>query len=561
MVDRVGRRALICGIMAEKNYHAACLLPANGAAQAQTAPVRVCVIDLGTNSFHTIIIDAYANGRFEVIDRFKEMVRLGRGITKHRLTEKVQRRAIRALKRIRQLSEGWHVEEFMAFATSAIREAENGGDFILRVRDETGIRVRTISGDFEARLIYQGIRRAVEMPEPSLIVDIGGGSTEFVVCTSDEVFFRCSQKIGAARMTQQFVTTDPVSKKEFRKLRAFYRRVLRDVFKAARAHGVKQIIGSSGTMENLAQVYLNAHGEPNRTIYQQTFEPQAFRETTKRIMASSTAEREAMPGIDAKRVDQVVAGAMLADVLLKDLDVAKLRISPHALREGMVVHFIEQNYERLEQQAPYANVRLRSVYEVGNRFQWEERHAQHVTALALLLFDVCRPLHGLGPKERELFEYAALLHDVGYHISRSSHHKHSLYLIKNADFRGFLPEEIDVMANVARYHRGALPKEKHPAYDRLTKEQQRLVWKMAALLRLAEGLDRSHFQNVRTLHAELDGKTLTLTLETKSDAQLELWGVRRSTDLFEATYKGTVVAKAQARHAAPVAEAPPAVEA
>ena len=501
------------------------------------APVRVCVIDLGTNSFHAEIVDARANGTFEVLDRIKEMVQLGaQGLARHRLADDTMDRGVDALRRIRILAEGWGVEDYLAFATSAVREAVNGGDFIERIREELGLRVRPISGQKEAELIYEGVRRAVDMIEPTLLVDIGGGSTEFIVATSEEAFFAISLKLGAARMTEQFVTTDPVEKAEFKTLRAYYRKVLRPILAVAREYGVREIVGSSGTMENIAQVFVNREGDPRRTIYQHAFNAQELRRVTKSLMRSTRAEREVMPGLDEKRVGQVVAGAILVDVLLKDLAVERLRVSPYALREGMVVHFIEQNYRRLEQVAPYADVRRRSVYELGYRCQWEEQHARHVTGLALRLFDACTALHGLGTAERELLEYAGLLHDIGYHISRRNHHKHALYLIKNADLRGFQPEEIDVMAHVARYHRGGLPKEKHLTFQVLPKTIRQTILKLAALLRLAEGLDRSHFQNVQHLAVELDEKTLTLRLETASDPELDIWGARHHADLFKLVY-------------------------
>lgn len=525
--------------MAEPDVHAACLVEQEALPEKISAvhPTRVCVIDLGTNSFHTLIVDAYPNGSFEVLDKIKEMVRLGeRGLSEHRLTENAIRRAVRALRRVRILADGWHATEYLAFATSAIREAENGGDFIERVRQETGIRIRAIRGELEAQLIYQGIRRAVDMRVPTLMVDIGGGSTEFIVGTSEEVFFKTSLKLGAARMTGEFITTDPVEQQEFKALRAYYREMLAPVFEAARAYGVREIVGSSGTMENLAQVYVNSYGDAGRSIFLQSFEPGAFRRVTKAVMQSTKAEREARAGIDKKRVHQIVAGAVLVDVILKDLAVERLRFSSNALREGMVVYFIERNYERLEYLAPYADVRRRSVNEIGFRFDWDLKHVRHVTEMALLLFDACRSLHGLGSKERELLEYAALLHDIGYHISRTGHHKHSLYLIKQADWRGFLPEEIDVMANVARYHRRSLPKDRHTAYRRLAKPQQKLVDQLASFLRLANGLDRSHFQNVTRIRAVLEAKALEIEIETKGDPQLEVWGGRRGGDLFEKTF-------------------------
>ena len=529
--------------MEKVDYHAACLVPAREypGEHSNGHPTRVCVIDLGTNSFHTIIVDAFPNGSFEVLDRIKEMVRLGeRGLKNHRLTEGAIKRAIRALKRVRLLAEGWSATEYLAFATSAIREAENGGELIERIRHETGILVRAIDGVFEANLIYQGVRRALDMRRPALLVDIGGGSTEFVIGTSDEVFFATSIKLGAARMAGQFITTDPIGEEERKALRSFYRTQLDLVLRKCKEHDVREIVGSSGTFENIAQVSGYLHGDAGPSIYLQEFEIEDVKQVTGTLLGSSRDERLEMKGIEKKRVDQIVAGAMLIDVLLDHLMLDRLRISSHALREGMVVYFIQQNMERLEIVSPHADIRRRIVHEIGYRFRWDQKHVQHVTAMALQLFDACRSIHNLDATQRSLLEYAALLHDIGYYISRSSHHKHSLYLIKQADWRGFLPEEVDIMANVARYHRRSLPKDDHSAFSRLSKEHQRLVRQLASFLRLANGLDRSHFQNVIGLRAEVGEKDLNIRIETKSNPQLEIWSARRASDLFEATFQRKV---------------------
>jgi exopolyphosphatase/guanosine-5'-triphosphate,3'-diphosphate pyrophosphatase len=525
--------------MDDRDNHAACIVPerdyaANG---AEHHPTRICVIDLGTNSFHTLIVDVYPNGSFEVIDRLKETVRLGeRGLADQRLTERAMKRSVRAIHRVRLLAEGWGATDYLAFATSAIREAANGGELIERIRNETGVHVRAIDGVFEAQLIYQGVRRAFDLPHPALLVDIGGGSTEFVIGSNDEVYFATSMKLGAARMTGQFIRTDPVGRKEFDALRGHYRETLAPVFAAAREYEIIELVGSSGTFENVAQVCAHLSGDGLHSIFLDTIDVERLRQATKIIMESTRAERARMHGIDEKRVDQIVAGAMLIDVMVKDLGIERVRVSPNALREGMVVYFIRQNYERLEVVSSYSDVRHRSVYEIGHRFGWDQKHVQHVTAIALQLFDVCRPLHRLDRHARELLEYASLLHDIGYYISRSSHHKHSLYLIKQADWAGFQPYEIDVMANVARYHRRSLPKDRHSAYRRLADEHKRLVERLGAFLRLANGLDRSHFQNVEQLEMELDGDELRILIRTKSDPQLEVWGGSRASDLFTKTF-------------------------
>lgn len=527
---------------------AACIvLPDLRDSEVTPAPERVCVIDLGTNSFHAIIVDAYPNGAYKVVDRMKEMVRLGKsGLLAGVLPDDAIERGIRALKRIHILARGWGVQEYLAFATSAIREAQNGGEFIRRVRREVGLRIRAISGAQEAELIYQGVTHAVDITGPTLVVDIGGGSVECIVSTPGDVRYATSLKLGAARMTEQFVSTDPLSADEQEALRAHYEQTLAPVFEVARAHDVQTIVGSSGTAKSLARVTVDRSEGAERPVYHKAIAVDAFREALEVIVAADRAERTAMPGIGAKRVDQIGAGAILMQVITEHLSAQHLRVSPHALREGMVEHFIEENYARLQRLAPFADVRRRSVYEAGFRFDWDEAHAQHVASTALVLYDTCAPILSGPKRDRELLEYAALLHDVGYHISHSGHHKHSRYLIENADFLGFQANEVAIIANVARYHRKSHPKPTHEPFQRLTANQQKRVRELASILRIAEGLDRSHFQNVVALEAELDEQRLKITVETKGDPQLEVWGALHDAAFFEETFGREVEATAGA---------------
>lgn len=520
------------------------MLPDPREANAAPAPARICVIDLGTNSFHAIIVDAYPNGAYKVVDRIKEMVRLGqRGLAAGVLPDEAMERGLRALRRIHILARGWGVQEYLAFATSAIREAKNGGAFIRRVRDEIDLRIRAISGAQEAELIYKGVRRAVDMSEPTLVVDIGGGSVEFIVSTPDgAVPYAASLKLGAARMTELFVTTDPIAEAEQEAVRAHCRDTLAPVFEAARAHRVETVVASSGTAKSLARVAVDLDGDSSRSVFQQDIAVESLRPALARILQADRTERGQMHGIGPKRVDQIGAGALLMEVLTAQLPLQRLRISPHALREGMVEHFIEENYKRLRRLAPFADVRRRSVYEIGFRFDWDEPHAQHVAATAVMLYDACASLLTGPRRDRELLEYAALLHDVGYHISHSAHHKHSHYLIENADFRGFQPEEIAIIANVARYHRKSHPSEQHAPFRRLSEGQKQRVRELASLLRIAEGLDRSHFQNVIALRTELTADQFEIVVETKSDPQLEVWGAQYDKGLFEETFGRSVVA-------------------
>lgn len=503
----------------------------NGAA----SPVRVCVIDLGTNSFHAIIVDAHPNGSYQVIDRLKEMVRLGQhGLDANRLPMDAMERGLQALTRIKLLAEGWDVREYLSFATSAIREASNGGVFIERASDELGLRIRPISGKKEARLIYQGVSRTEEFRDPSLVMDIGGGSVEFIVVDNDRPVFSTSLKLGAARMTEQFVRTDPMSEDEQARLRAHFKTALEDVLTACREHGVVRVVGSSGTMKSLARVTLAQEDTLDRSPFHMAFPIEDVRSALRWVMQAAAEEREAHPAIEPRRVDQIGAGAVLLDTLCTGLpSVRHFAVSPNALREGMVVHFLDANYDRLQQMARFRDPRRRSVHEMAYRFHWEENHAQHVAATATFLFDVCRPLYDGPASDMELLEYAALLHDVGYLVTHDEHHEHSHYLIEHADLQGFRSEEVAMMALVARYHRGVVPQATHDHFGRVSPGRRRRVRQLAALLRVAENLDRSHFQNVVALRTSLTDTALHVLVATKADPQLEVWAAEKHGTLFE----------------------------
>jgi len=513
-----------CTLIPETTYGA------NGTA----SPVRVCVIDPGTNSFHAIIVDVHPNGSYQVIDRLKEMVRLGEhGLDANRLPEEAMERGLQALTRIKLLADGWETREYLSFATSAIREASNGGDFIGRAHDELGLRIRPISGEQEAHLIFQGVSRTKEFTEPSLVMDIGGGSVEFIVVDADTPVFSTSLKLGAARMTEQFVTTDPMSEDEQARLRAHCKGALEDVLAACREHGVTRIVGSSGTMKSLARVTLEREDTLARSPFQRAFPIENVRSALRWVMQAAAEERTAHPAIEPRRVDQIGAGAVLLDTVCAGLpSVRHFGVSPNALREGMVVHFLDANSDRLQRMARFRDPRRRSVHEIAYRFQWEEEHAQHVAATATFLFDVCRPLYDGPASDAELLEYAALLHDIGYLVTHDEHHEHSRYLIEHAYLQGFRAGEVAMMALVARYHRGPVPDATHDHFGRLSPGRRRRVRQLASLLRIAENLDRSHFQNVVALRTSLTDAALHVLVATKADPQLEVWAAETTGDFF-----------------------------
>lgn len=503
-----------------------------------TPAKRIAAIDLGTNSFHAVIVDIYPDGSFRTVDKLKEMVILAEKGMGHNLTEEAMVRGLAALKKIRILCDSQGVEEILAYATSAIREADNGGEFIQRMIDEVGIKAHAISGRMEAVLIAHAVRHAVKIgDEPVLMVDIGGGSVEFIVAGRQDFFFTASKKIGVARMAARFISTDPVGKREKQKLRKHFRKELKGLFEALEQHPVDTIIGSSGTMENIARMIANRISlSASLSLNELEVTAAEYLNFHKYFIGLARERRLDVSGLEEKRVDIIAPGLVLLKLLIKELDIKLIRISESALREGMILHYIKKERRRLEllPKLPGGNnPRRRSVFELLRKCDWHEKHSTHVTEMALQLYDVFREELDLPEGDRELLEYAGYLHDIGYYISHRKHHKHALYLIRNADLRGFREEEIEIIAHVARYHRRSTPKSRHKYYERLDSDLQRRIRNLSGILRVADGLDRSHYQNVRKLEIETTGEEVRLYITTEGDPELEIWGAMRKRRLLE----------------------------
>ena len=490
--------------------------------------MRLAAVDIGTNSVHMIIVHVRPDLSFEVVDREKEMVRLGAGgLDGRRLSPTAVTAALETLGRFKRLAETHQVDEILATATSAVRESEDGGDFTSRVRRELGIRVRTISGKEEARLIHLAAAYAAGVgSQPAVVIDIGGGSVEITLGTSARMQVGASFKIGVIRLTERFVTTDPLSRVDQQRMVRHIRRQTAGHLRALLRRGFDRVIGTSGTIHAigaLASDQLRSGGDlRNRRI------PVKSISLVRRQLTSLTLdERLALPGLDPRRADVTVAGAVLLDTLLESLKTDSLTLCDFALREGLILDYIKKNGAHIRTVERYPDVRRRSVMELAERCRYVAPHAQQVASVALALFDATQADHGLSPQAREWLEFAALLHDIGTHISYDRHHKHSQYLIQHGDLRGFDPDEITLMALVARYHRQSPPKKSHPEFAGLPPDRRRVVRILGALLRLAEGLDRSHAQVVDTVTVSRADGRLTLHLQASADPDLELWAATR----------------------------------
>lgn len=503
---------------------------------------KFAVIDIGTNSIHMVLAEVRPDGSYQIVDRYKDLCRLGGGAFAARhLSPEAVARGLDVLRALVTLARNKGFERIDAVATSAVREARNGGAFVAAVAEQIGLAVRVISGLEEARLIFLGVQHGMALPdEPVLAVDVGGGSVEVMVGTRQKLLHAASLKLGAIRMGERYLTRTPPSPAMMQQLEE---EVVRQLQRTLDAWPVKQfaaVIATSGMAGNLAEIiHLRRTGKPPAQLNLATVSQKEVCEVETLLARATTRARLAIPGLDAKRADTLLPATVVLRRLLELAHADHLVICEKAIREGLIYDFIERHRDHLRAEHDIPDVRRRSVLALARRCQVPEVHSLHVASLALRLFDRTQRLHGLGEAERAWLEYAAMLHDAGYLINSRQHHKHSYYVIKHGELTGFTEQEIDILANIARYHRRALPQRKHASYAALSVRHKRTIRILSALLRVADALDRTHFSVVETVEVRL-GKTIAIGLRVSGDAALETWAAKNRVDLLELVFRRPV---------------------
>lgn len=517
----------------------------------------LAAIDLGTNSLHMVIVQIQPNlPTFSIIAREKETVRLGdRDPETSELKPEVMARAIATLGRFQELAKSMNAQAIIAVATSAVREAPNGKDFLRQIEAELGLRVDLISGQEEARRIYLGVLSGMEFDcQPHTIIDIGGGSTELILGDGHEPRFLSSTKVGAVRLTAEYVTTDPISNEEFRYLQSYARgwleRPVEDLQKQLQSDESPRLVGTSGTIEALATIHARDKlGTVPSPLMGYELSLADLQELTNRLRKLSYAERAAIPGMSERRSEIIVAGAVILHEAMTLLGAKSLIVCERALREGVIVDWM-LTHGLIEDRLRYqSSVRQRNVIKTAQKYQANIEHCDRIAVFALSLFDQLQGLlHSWGTAERELLWAAAILHNCGHYISHSSHHKHSYYLIRNSDLLGYTDTEIELIANMARYHRRSAPKKKHENYRNLpSKKQRQIVNQLSALLRLAVALDRRQIGAIERLRCDYDiyNQELRLWLrasQPNDDCALEFWSLDYKKGVFETEYGVKLVA-------------------
>jgi exopolyphosphatase / guanosine-5'-triphosphate,3'-diphosphate pyrophosphatase len=510
----------------------------------------LAAIDVGTNSIHMAVVKIQAAiPAFTIIAREKSMVRLGdRDLKTGRLTPEAMERAMVALRHCQEIARTLNAEETIATATSAVREAPNGGAFLHQVETELGLVVNLISGQEEARRIYLGVLSGMEFNnQPHVIIDIGGGSTELILGDGHEPRSLSSTKVGAVRLTADLVHTDPISNSEFNYLQAYVRgmmeRPVEELLNQLRPGELPRLVGTSGTIETLAALHARDRlGVVPSPLNGYQLSLKDLRELTNRLRKLNQAERSAIAGMSERRSEIIVAGAVILQETIGLLGLESITICERALREGIVVDWMLTHgliEDRLRFQG---SVRQRSVLRIAHKYQVNLQYSERVARFALSLFDQTRgTLHEWNEEARELLWAGAILHNCGHFISHSEHHKHSYYLIRYGELLGYTDIEVETIANLARYHRKSDPKKKHDSYRKIdSKKHRKMVDQLSPILRLAVALDRRQLGAIAEVQIEAFAPgELRLTIravDPEDDCELELWSLNLKKSSFESAY-------------------------
>ncbi len=503
----------------------------------KNAGLVVGFIDIGTNAVRLLVVRINPNFSYTIISQEKEVVRLGeREFKDNILKPEAMERAIFVCGKFAELAKTYGATEIVSVGTSAIREAKNQDEFLEKIRAETGLDVKVISGQEEARLIWQGVSSGIDIgDQKAIFIDLGGGSTEIAIGNQHECFYVNSLRLGAIRLTSQFIGegwTGPIKADTYKRIRHYSCSKIQVVKPKVLEYGARLAWGSSGTMINLAEV--------SNKMFKKTTVDDELVLSRKNLKKLATVlcwlpleERKKIPAINPYRADIIIAGAAIIEAIMEQFGLEEIHISHRELRDGLLVEYLS-NFEgfRELQKAPMRN---RSVLHLGRSCNFDEKHAEAVATLALELFDSAKQigLHNMSEKEKDLLKHAAALHDVGDFLSFNDHHLHSHYIISNAGLPGFDREETQIMANIARFHRKKLPSKKVLKPEVMDEKSKEAVVVLSTFLRFAEKLDRSHCGLVKKAEfIRVSKDHVLLRFYSDSNCSLEEWSIIQNRQAF-----------------------------
>ena len=511
--------------------------------------MKIAAIDIGSNSIKLAVADAAHGDSFAVVTRERDVIRLGHEtLRKGRLSRTAIDRAINCIQRFKTIAETHQAEAIVAVATASVREANNASQFIKEVEQQAGLRVEILSGIEEARLIGLAASHGCSLKTATNInIDIGGGSTEISLFRNGTPVSLFSVRLGSVRLTKRYLTSDPPRPKQLARLKAEVHAAFERPRRELRKARWQQASGTSGTILSIGATLRKLEDDNDESKYRPVRPPEAdiplsqLSALNAKLVTLDFAGRRALAEMSAQRAEIIVAGGHILEEAMRALGINMIRTCDWALREGVIIDSIREWEDESRPLAPdFADQKLRGVHAVGQRFGYEESHARQVAKLAEKIFDSLATAENLTRHQRTLMLAGALLHDIGYHIAHDSHQKHALYLITNSELTGFSEAERAVIANIARYHRGSLPRKRHQEYEALNVPDRQIVCRLGGIVRLVDALDRSHDSRIYDLQCHVNPGRLHLELFCKGSCENELLEIERKRELFEQAFNRTL---------------------
>jgi exopolyphosphatase / guanosine-5'-triphosphate,3'-diphosphate pyrophosphatase len=505
--------------------------------QERSAQPRLAAIDVGSNTIRLTVAEVQDDDTYRILDEEREMVRLGEKLDRTgRLSDAAIERALAAIGKMKAIADGFKITELRAIATSAVREAANGRAFIREVMRQHKVQIDVISGEEEAELAFRSAARHFDIQGRSTaVVDIGGGSVEVILSAGTAIDQVYSLPLGAVRVTERLVRSDPLRNKHWKRMKKEIDRDLRAALRQP-AHRAEIMVGSGGSFTALAHMSKWEREGRHGSVQGYVLTPAEIIHLLDRLREAPLEARRQIPGLSPDRADIILAGASVIARLVRRLGTQQIMVNERGIRDGLLLHMISELPGRAVAQLPQSGNRMEWARHFARKCRSNERHCEQVATLALQIFDGIKARFGLPASSRDLLQAAALLHDIGYLISHSKHHKHAYHLIMHGDLPGFSPHEVELIANVARYHRRAFPKKRHENLARLGVDERRLIGRLSGVLRIADGLDRTHAQAITGLKVRAQRGGLRLNIEAAASPAVECADAQRKSDLFRKAF-------------------------
>ncbi len=496
-------------------------------------PVHIAAIDAGSNAVRLSISRAYSALDIELLVNERYPLRLGEGVfVRHRFSEDLLKKGVKAFRHLHGIMEEYGVTTYRAVATSASREARNSRTLVHRIKQATGLRLEIISAREESRLGREAAIAALgpESP-PNCVVDLGGGSLEINILRDQSILQSAQLPIGTVRLMTTLGIPGVVRPVQAEQVRRYLRALLESRLPSRPNLADQLSVALGGNAETLSNVAPGPRREGLPTL-----DVSLLRERLPDILGRDLRERMKAYGVRRDRADVMGIAAIIFVVLGRYLNIRQFLIPTVGIREGLLQEIARDAFSRKEPHRYTSEARqmLAGTRSFARRLEYDLRHAEHVRELCIMLFDHLQPLHHLPPQARVQLEAGALLHDIGHRVSHRGHHKHGEYLTLNGDIPGLEGRDRNIVAAVVRYHnRKSTPDNDHPAYSALNNADKRVVRRLAAILRIAEGLDHSHRQRIQNLKSSFQRGAVTIRLRVRGDAAEDIRDAERSSDLFE----------------------------